>query len=65
MSKNIGLVWLEMINRINKNLALIEPQKIIIKFLPFSYIKDKFKNQEAQKWWLSKSLEEFKNSNKV
>ena len=61
MSKNIGLVWLRDDFRLNKNLALIEATKNHHQVLAFFlYKKDKFKNQEAQKWWLSKSLEEFK-----
>ncbi len=62
MHKNIGLFWLKDDFRINKNLALIEATKnhseVVVFFL---YKKKKFEEQEAQKWWLGKSLEEFKN----
>ena len=44
-----------------KNLALSEASKkhdnVVVFFL---YKKNKFDNQEAQKWWIGKSLEEFK-----
>ena len=61
MLKNIGLVWIKDDFRIHKNLALIEATKNhdqVVAF--FLYKKKKFENQEAQKWWISKSLKEFK-----
>ena len=61
MSKNIGLIWLKDDFRINKNLALIQATKnhdhVIVFYL---YKKKKFENQEAQRWWVSKSLSEFR-----
>ena len=61
MSKKIGLFWLKEDFRIKKNLALSEASKkhdnVVVFFL---YKKNKFDNQEAQKWWIGKSLEEFK-----
>ncbi len=61
MLKNIGLVWLKDDFRLNKNLALIEATKNhnqVVAF--FLYKKKKFENQDAQRWWVGKSLEEFK-----
>ncbi len=61
MVKNIGLFWLRDDFRIKKNLALIEATKNHEQVVAFYlYKKSTFKNQEAQKWWLAKSLEEFK-----
>ena len=62
MLKNIGLVWLKDDFRLKKNLALIEAtknHKQVVAF--FLYKKKKFDKQEAQRWWIYKSLEEFKN----
>ncbi|MDA9684249.1 DNA photolyase family protein [Candidatus Pelagibacter bacterium] len=61
MTKNIGLVWLKDDFRFKRNLALIEATKKhdqVVTF--FLYKKKKFDNQEAQKWWISESLKEFK-----
>ena len=61
MLKNIGLVWLKDDFRIKKNLALVEATKNndhVVAFYLFK--KKKFEHQEAQKWWVSKSLIEFK-----
>ena len=61
MLKNIGLVWLKDDFRIKRNYALYNATKnhdFVVAF--FLYKKKKFENQEAQKWWISKSLEEFK-----
>ena len=61
MVKNIGLVWLKDDFRIRKNHALIEATKNhnhVVTF--FLFKKKKFENQEAQKWWVSKSLTDFK-----
>ncbi len=61
MRKNIGLFWLKEDFRFKKNLALIEATKnhdqVVVFYL---YKENKFKKQEAQKWWIIKSLEEFK-----
>ena len=61
MLRNIGLVWLRDDFRLKKNLALIEAtknhQQVVVFFL---YKKKKFENQEAQNWWVRRSLEEFK-----
>ena len=63
MSKNIGLFWLKDDFRLEKNLALIEATKnhdhVVVFYL---FKKEKFDKQEAQKWWVSKSLEDFKKS---
>ena len=61
MTKNIGLVWLKDDFRIKKNHALLEATKNhnqVVAF--FLFKKKKFEDQEAQKWWISKSLTEFK-----
>ena len=61
MSKKIGLFWLRDDFRITKNLGLYEATKnhdqVVVFYL---YKKSIYKNQEAQKWWLSKSLLNFK-----
>ena len=62
MGKDIGLYWLKDDFRLKKNLALIEAtanHNQVVAF--YLYKRKKFKNQEAQKWWISKSLNEFKN----
>tara|TARA_Y100000816_G_C26101632_1_gene584049 strand:- start:1823 stop:3220 length:1398 start_codon:yes stop_codon:yes gene_type:complete len=61
MVKNIGLVWLKDDFRLKKNLALAEATKnhdLVVAFYLFK--KKKYENQEAQKWWVGKSLIEFK-----
>ena len=61
MVKNIGLFWLKDDFRIKKNLALFEATKNHDQVVAFYlYKKQKFDHQEAQKWWVSKSLEEFR-----
>ena len=61
MNKKIGLFWLRDDFRIIKNYGLIEATKnheqVVVFYL---YKQNKYKNQEAQKWWLSKSLSNFK-----
>ncbi len=61
MEKKIGLFWLRDDFRVTKNAGLIEAtinhERVIVFYL---YKKDSYKNQEAQKWWLSKSLINFK-----
>ena len=62
MNKKIGLFWLRDDFRITKNLGLCEATKnhdeVVVFYL---YKKSVYQNQEAQKWWLSKSLLNFKN----
>ena len=61
MNKKIGLFWLRDDFRITKNNGLIEATRnhdqVVVFYL---YKKDTYKNQEAQKWWLSKSLLNFR-----
>ena len=61
MSKKIGLFWLKDDFRVIKNYALAEAtnnhDQVVVFYL---YKKDLFENQIAQKWWVSRSLEEFK-----
>ena len=61
MDKKIGLFWLRDDFRFAKNGGLIEATKnhdqVIVFYL---YKQENYKNQEAQKWWLSKSLSNFK-----
>ena len=61
MDKKIGLFWLRDDFRTNKNDGLIEATRnhdqVIVFYL---YKEEVFKQQEAQKWWLSKSLFNFK-----
>jgi deoxyribodipyrimidine photo-lyase len=60
MSKKIGLFWLRDDFRITKNYGLAEATKnhdeVVVFYL---YKKTTYENQEAQKWWLSKSLINF------
>ncbi len=60
MDKKIGLFWLRDDFRLVKNYGLIEAtinhDKVVVFYL---YKKDTYKDQEAQKWWLSKSLLNF------
>jgi deoxyribodipyrimidine photolyase len=61
MDKKIGLFWLEMILDYLKNNGLIEATKnhneVVVFYL---YKKHTYSSQEAQKWWLTKSLISFK-----
>jgi deoxyribodipyrimidine photo-lyase len=61
MGKKIGLFWLRDDFRITKNNGLIEAtqnhDQVVVVYL---YKKMTYINQEAQKWWLSKSLYNFK-----
>ena len=60
MDKKIGLFWLRNDFRIRKNLGLAEATKnhdqVVVFYL---YKKLTYNSQEAQKWWLSKSLFNF------
>ena len=57
MNKKIGLFWLRDDFRISKNNGLIEAtinhDQVVVFYL---YKRLNYKSQEAQKWWLSKSL---------
>ena len=61
MDKKIGLFWLRDDFRLTKNKGLIEAtinhDQVVVFYL---YKKETYKDQEAQKWWLSKSLLNFK-----
>jgi deoxyribodipyrimidine photo-lyase len=61
MNKNIGLVWLREDFRILRNEALVyasqNHKSVCVIYL---YKKDTFAKREAQKWWLYKSLKNFK-----
>ena len=61
MDKKIGLFWLRDDFRILKNDGLVEATKehdqVVVFYL---YKKLTYKNQEAQKWWLSESIKNFK-----
>ena len=60
MDKKIGLFWLRDDFRLTKNNGLAEAtinhDQVVVFYL---YKKDTFKEQEAQKWWLSRSLINF------
>ena len=63
MRNNIGLVWLKDDFRLKKNLALsaaTENHETVNAF--YLYKEKKFGRQQAQKWWVAKSLQEFKNA---
>ena len=61
MNKKIGLFWLRDDFRLTKNYGLTEAtenhDQVVVFYL---YKQDIFKDQEAQKWWLSKSLLNFR-----
>ena len=61
MKKKIGLFWLRDDFRVTKNDGLIEATRnhdqVVVFYL---YKQETFKDQEAQKWWLSKSLLNFR-----
>ena len=63
MNKKIGLFWLRDDFRVSKNNGLIEAtinhDEVVVFYL---YKKHIYQNQEAQKWWLGKSLYNFKKS---
>ena len=60
MDKKIGLFWLRDDFRLSKNKGLIEATRnhdqVVVFYL---YKKSIYNNQNAQKWWLSKSLLNF------
>ncbi len=61
MDKKIGLFWLRDDFRLIKNNGLIEATRNHDQVVVFYLFKgEEFKKQEAQKWWLSKSLLNFK-----
>ncbi len=61
MNKSVGLFWLKDDFRLKKNQALAYASKNHYKVLAFYLYKNKkFESQEAQQWWIAKSLEEFK-----
>ena len=61
MDKKIGLFWLRDDFRFTKNYGLIEAtnkhDQVVVFYL---YKQELYKDQEAQKWWLYKSLTNFK-----
>ena len=60
MDKKIGLFWLRDDFRLVKNNGLIEATRNhdqVVVFYLYKY--DSYKDQEAQKWWLSRSLFNF------
>ena len=61
MDKKIGLFWLRDDFRLNKNNGLIEAtinhDQVVVFYL---YKMNTYKDQAAQKWWLCKSLLNFK-----
>ena len=61
MDKKIGLFWLRDDFRLSRNNGLIEAtinhDEVVVFYL---YKKHTYENQEAQKWWLSRSLCNFK-----
>ena len=60
MDKKIGLFWLRDDFRFAKNPGLIEATKNHDQVVVFYLYKKKiFNDQQAQKWWLSKSLSNF------
>ena len=61
MDKKIGLFWLRDDFRVTKNDGLIEATRNHNQVVVFYLYKEEFfKAQEAQKWWISKSLLSFR-----
>ena len=61
MRNKIGLFWLRDDFRLTKNYGLIEASKNHDNVVVFYLFKQEiYKVQEAQKWWLSKSLTNFR-----
>jgi deoxyribodipyrimidine photo-lyase len=61
MSKKVGLFWIRDDFRTTKNYGLAEATKNHNQVVAFYlYKKSTYDSQEAQKWWLSKSLYNFK-----
>ena len=62
MIKNVGLFWCKDDFRLKKNFALIEATRNHQQVVAFYLFKKKqFQKQEAQRWWVSKSIKEFAN----
>ena len=59
MNKKIGLFWLRDDFRIARNDGLSEATYNHDKVVVFTYTKEIYKEQQAQKWWLNKSLLNF------
>ena len=61
MDKKLGLFWLRDDFRVTKNYGLAEAtrnhEQVVVFYL---YKQETYKEQEAQKWWLSKSLLNFR-----
>jgi len=61
MKKKLGFFWLRDDFRLSRNIALRKATKnhdhVLVFYL---YKKVKFKNQEAQKWWINKSLSDLR-----
>ena len=61
MDKKIGLFWLRDDFRVTRNDGLIEATRNHNQVVVFYLYKEEFfKSQEAQKWWISKSLLSFR-----
>ena len=61
MNKNLGLVWIREDFRTLRNFALSHASKnhkSIVAF--YIYKSKKFKDKEAQKWWVYNSIKNFK-----
>ena len=62
MNKSIGVVWIRDDFRVMKNEALIHASKNHENVCVFYiYKKNSFQNRSAQKWWLLRSFQNFKN----
>ena len=61
MDKKIGIFWLREDFRILKNYALAKATKNHKKVSAlYIYKEEKFKDKSAQRWWVFKSLQDFK-----
>ena len=61
MQKKIGIFWLREDFRVKKNYALSSLTKKYENVVAmYAYDDSKFKHKSAQRWWVSRSIEEFK-----
>ena len=60
MQKKIGIFWLREDLELKKNHALSLTKKYENVMALYVYDISKFKHQSAQRWWVSRSIEDFR-----
>ena len=60
MDKKIGIFWLREDFRILKNYLWLKQLKTKKVSALYIYKEEKFKDKSAQRWWVFKSLQDFK-----